>query len=311
MTFSFGIKKELCSNFPKTYEKALSEVIGIIKVMGIFDLSDVNKVSFKISSENKNIIDYVQNMFLEYFSNKFIFNIERIECFSKINNYILKINSKFMVDFFKEIDIFNLNSDSISVNDKFDYDFIEYKSFIKGVFIGCGSMSNPEKGYHLEFVIQNLNFSIYFRDFLNYHGFNSKIIKRKIYYVVYIKEADNISKILGTIGACNAVLDFENIRVKKEYSNNKNRLRNCIEANEDKLIITSVRQVRAIMFIDDKIGLDKLPKNLKEIAEIRLKYKEMSLKDLGMFLKPPLGKSGVLHRLRKIEKIAEDLKSKM
>ena len=143
---------------------------------------------------------------------------------------------------------------------------------------------------------------------LNHYNLNSKMIKRKKCYTVYIKESVNISKLFSIIEAYNGVLKFEDVRVKKEYSNNKNRIKNCIEANEDKLIIASVRHVRAIMIIDDAIGIDKLPKNLREVAKVRLKYKEMPLKDLGKFLSPPIGKSGVSHRLRKIEQIAEKLK---
>ncbi len=107
-----------------------------------------------------------------------------------------------------------------------------------------------------------------------------------------------------------SVLEFENIRVLKEYTNNKNRLKNCIQANEDKSIIASVKQVRAIMYIDKYIGLDKLSSKLKEIAMVRLKYKEAPLGELGKYLNPPIGKSGVLHRLKKIEKIASELEDK-
>lgn len=306
MTFSFSVKNELCMNFPQNYEKALSEIIGLMRVMGTFVISEGNNITFKISSENKNIIKYVENILSTYFSVKFVLDINKNEYFSKTNNYILKINGKDIGVFLETLGIFSFRNNSVDIIDEFKENIID-RNFIKGVFLGCGSMSNPESGYHLEFIMQNVEFGMYFMELLNKYNLNSKIIKRKFYHVVYIKDAENISKFLNITGAHNALLEFENIRVSKEYSNNKNRIKNCIEANEDKLIITSVRQVRAIMVIEEKMGLKNLPKNLREIAEIRLKYKEMPLKELGAFLKPPIGKSGVSHRLRKIEKIAKEL----
>lgn len=306
MTFSFNVKKELCQIFPKSYEEAVSEISGIMRVMGTFVIKSKNEVSFKISTENEILIKYIEKVLLEYFSVKFMLNIEKNEYFSKVNIYNLVIFGEYAYEFLEVLGIINLRDNLINISEKF-YNLSSEKSFIKGLFLGCGSMSNPEKGYHLEFVLQNSNFGEYLVELLNSYDLNSKMIKRKFYYIVYIKESENISNILNIMGAHKALLEFENIRVTKDYSNNKNRIRNCIEANEDKLIITSVRQVRAIMLIEEKMGFNKLPKNLREIAEVRLKYKEMPLKDLGKFLNPPIGKSGVSHRLRKIEEIAKKL----
>ena len=285
MTFSLGVKEELCLNFPDQKEKALSEIKGVILASG---LGTQNKdENFKIVSDNKEILKYIENLLVKYL--KLQVDVMKNEwlIFKKSTNISEILNSK-------KQNCFNEN--------------IIGKSFIKGAFLACGSMSNPEKGYHMEFVFQNKEDADFLNNFLNYYNLNSKIINRKIYTVVYIKEADNISQILNMIGAHDCLLKFEDIRVNKEYSNNKNRIRNCFEANEDRSIITSVRQVRAIMTIQEKIGLEKLPKALREIAEIRLEHKELPLKDLGMFLKNPIGKSGVSHRLKKIEKIAEELK---
>ncbi len=309
MTFSFGVKKELCEIFPKSYKEALSEISGIIRVMGTFVIKSRHEINFKISTENEVLIRYIEKIMTKYFSIKFKLDINRSEYFSKVNIYSLVMCGEYVYEFLEVLGIINLEGSSISLNNEFSY-LSSRKSFIKGLFLGCGSMSNPEKGYHLEFVTQNLSFGEYLVKCLNYYNLNSKIIKRKFYYIVYIKESENISNILNLIGAHKSLLEFENIRVVKEYSNNKNRIRNCIEANEDKLIITSVRQVRAIMLIEEKLGFKELPKNLREIAEVRLKYKEMSLKDLGKFLSPPIGKSGVSHRLKKIEEIAKNLEKK-
>lgn len=309
MTFSFGVKKELCEIFPKSYGEALSEISGIMRVMGTFVIKSKHEINFKISTENENFIRYIEKILVKYFSVKFMLDIEKNEYFSRVNIYNLIICGEYVYEFLEVLGIISLEDDSIKLRDEFRY--LNFRrNFIKGLFLGCGSMSNPEKGYHLEFVIQNVAFGEYLVKCLNHYNLNSKMIRRKFYYIVYIKESENISNVLNLMGAHKSLLEFENIRVTKEYSNNKNRIKNCIEANEDKLIITSVRQVRAIMLIEEKIGFKELPKNLREIAEIRLKYKEMPLKDLGKFLDPPIGKSGVSHRLRKIEEIAKKLEEK-
>lgn len=117
--------------------------------------------------------------------------------------------------------------------------------------------------------------------------------------------------ILNIMGAHSCLLELENIRIMKEMRNNVNRLVNCETANLSKTVNAAVRQVESIKFIQSKIGLKRLPQNLREIAELRLEYPDESLKELGEMLDPPVGKSGVNHRLRKIEKIAEELRSEI
>lgn len=302
ITFSSKVKKEICKKIPQKYNDILSEVVGIIESKAQFN---VDNVSFSISLDNEDVIKYIECIFLNSFS-KYSFKTFIDESVLKYN-YILVIIGKSMHKFLLDIGIVLKNEKLLGFDNSNRIKDFDFKSFMRGVFICCGSIINPEKRYHLEFVIQNLEFSNYLIKLLNYHGFGSKLIKRKYRYVVYMKEADKICEFLNVLGANDAVLDFERVRVNKEYSNNKNRIKNCIEANEDKLIIAAVNQVRYILFIDNKIGLNKLPKKLREIAKLRLENKEMSLRDLGMLLNPPLGKSGVLHRLRKIEKIAKDL----
>lgn len=308
MTFSFRIKNEICGCIPLSYRKALSEIIGIIKFKSEFNFNDLNNVSFRIFFDSEKVIDYVEKIFLNYFNDKYSLKLIRENYLFKNNTYILKVLGKNVVEFLLDIGVIKFERYEINLNNNINFNNINVKSFVKGIFIGCGSVSNPLKQYHLEFIINSIDFANSFNNFLNDNELNSNVLKRKRYYVVYIKEADKICKFLSMIGSNNGVLEFQDIRVNKEYSNNKNRISNCIEANEDKLIIASVKQVRTIMFIDEKIGLGKLPKKLREIAELRLNNKEVSIKDLGMLLTPPLGKSGVLHRFKKIEKIANELK---
>ncbi|HOJ09651.1 MAG TPA: DNA-binding protein WhiA [Clostridiales bacterium] len=183
------------------------------------------------------------------------------------------------------------------------------RAYLRGAFLAGGSISDPEKTYHLEIATRYSTLARQLRDTINSYNLNAKIIKRKGYYVVYLKEGDHIVDFLNIIGAHAALLELENIRILKDMRNNVNRIVNCETANLEKTVNASVRQVRNIEYIRDNMGFGNLPENLREIAELRLKYSDASLKELGEMLNPPLGKSGVNHRLRKLEEIAESMAS--
>ena len=143
---------------------------------------------------------------------------------------------------------------------------------------------------------------------INSFGLNARIVTRKGNYVIYLKEGEQISDILNIIEAHQALLQFENIRVVKDVKNNVNRLVNCETANLNKTINASIKQVENIEYIDSKIGIEKLPKSLQQLARLRLENKDASLKELGAMMDPPIGKSGINYRFKKIEQIAEDLR---
>ncbi|WP_031367995.1 DNA-binding protein WhiA, partial [Clostridium botulinum] len=182
------------------------------------------------------------------------------------------------------------------------------RAYIRGAFLGGGSISNPEKTYHLEFVTHNEEYAKDLSNLINSYNLNSKVIKRKNSYIIYLKEGEQIVDLLNIIGAHASLLELENVRIMKEMRNNVNRLVNCETANLSKTVNAAVRQVESIKFIEREIGLGRLPKNLRDVAELRIKYPDESLRELGKMLNPPVGKSGVNHRLRRIEKIADELK---
>ena len=182
------------------------------------------------------------------------------------------------------------------------------RAYIRGAFLGGGSISNPEKTYHLEFVTHSLEYAEDLSKLINQYGLASKVIQRKSSYIIYIKEGEQIVDLLNIIGAHTSLLELENIRIMKVMRINVIRLVNCETANLSKTVNAAVRQVESIRLIEKELGLGRLPRNLREVAELRLKYPDESLKDLGEMLNPPVGKSGVNHRLRKIEKIAEELR---
>ena len=174
------------------------------------------------------------------------------------------------------------------------------KAIIKGLFLGSGSINNPENKYHLEIVLnqeENLEDSIKILEKL---GIRSKKMTTKNKYSIYIKEGEEISKFLALIGANKAVMRFEEIRVRKEMKGKVNRLVNSQKANINKTLNASIEQIAAIKKLQKTGEFNKLNDNLKEIAKLRLENPDMSLTDLGKILKEPIGKSGVNYRLKKI-----------
>ncbi|MCI8352539.1 MAG: DNA-binding protein WhiA [Clostridia bacterium] len=182
-----------------------------------------------------------------------------------------------------------------------------FKALVRGVFLGGGSLNNPNNKYHLEILFKSKVNAEYIYRVLKEFYIQTKILIRKKSFSIYIKEAEEISKFLALIGANKSVLNFEEIRVERDTRNNINRLVNCETANLNKTINASVTQIQAIRYLKEHKKFEELPENLKEIAEVRLKNPDASLVELGKMLQNPIGKSGVNHRLKKICEIAEEL----
>jgi hypothetical protein len=184
------------------------------------------------------------------------------------------------------------------------------RAFIKGVFMTSGSISNPEKGYHMEIVCDNNHRAVFVEKLINELGIDARIVERKKYSVVYIKDGTMIVDMLNIMGAYISLMNMENIRILKDISNNVNRRVNCEAANLNKTVSAAVKQIQDINYIIGEKGISYLPDNLRQLAEIRLDEPDASLKELGEMMNPPIGKSGVNHRLRKISDIAEGLRQR-
>lgn len=181
-------------------------------------------------------------------------------------------------------------------------------AFLRGVFMASGTIVDPQKNYNLELVARDELLGQLLLSVLKEEGFDFKTVKRKSRYVLYIKTAGGIQDFLSYIGAYQSQMELINITIEKEIRNDFVRSLNSESANLDKTIEASVRQTNAINIIQEKMGLDNLSEELKAIAKLRLENPSVSLGELGKLLKPPLGKSGVNHRMKKIEAIAEKLK---
>lgn len=182
------------------------------------------------------------------------------------------------------------------------------RAFIRGAFLSAGSMSDPEKSYHFEVVCSGQQKAVQLQEIINSFGMDAKIVQRKKSHVVYLKEGSQIVDMLNIMEAHVALMNLENVRILKEMRNSVNRQVNCETANINKTVSAAVKQIEDIKYIQSVRGLDSLSDSLKEIALLRLAYPEAALKELGTYLNPPVGKSGVNHRLRKLCEIAEDLR---
>lgn len=200
----------------------------------------------------------------------------------------------------------DVKSELIEYNGK-KKDEDEKKDFLRRVFFLDGYIANPEKEYHLEILTDEIELANLICDLLKEFGITAKIIEKKYKFATYIKEADSIALFLNIIGAHKSLFKFEDMKALHEMNNQVNRMVNCETANLSKIVNTSVRQIEAIKKIDRSIGLNNLPDGLKEIAELRINNPEIGLEELGKMLKTPISKSGVNHRLKKLEEIAREI----
>lgn len=314
MSFSSITKNEL-SRIPvedKCCE--IAELAALVRMNGLIQISGKGKISLRFSTENAAIARRIFSLLKGLYNIDIEVMVRKNKQLKKNNNYLIVVNStEYTRKIFNDVGIFNTEKSRIfRINYSIPESVIKNRcckrSYIRAAFLGGGSISNPEKTYHLEFVTSSEEHAKDLSKLINSFGLNSKIVLRKENYVVYIKEGEHIVDLLNIMGAHSALLRLEDIRVLKEVRNNINRLVNCETANLEKTIDASLRQIENIEYIDSMIGLNKLPKSLVDLAYLRLKHRDASLKDLGTMLDPQVGKSGVNHRFRKIEEIADNLR---
>ena len=183
----------------------------------------------------------------------------------------------------------------------------DIRASIRGAFLLGGSISDPSKSYHLEIVARSEDEAKELAANMKLYNIAARIHQRKGSFVVYTKDGSDIATMLGLMGAHHSLMDFENIRIINGMRGSVNRQVNCETANIKRTVDTAVRQIAAIRRIEEEQGLDSLPPPLREMARIRLDYPQASLSQLGEYLHPPVGKSGVNHRMRKIMEISNAL----
>ncbi|MBR2719406.1 MAG: DNA-binding protein WhiA [Clostridia bacterium] len=185
------------------------------------------------------------------------------------------------------------------------------RAFLRGAFLGCGSMTNPEKDYHFEWVVEDQSLGQTLGKLLDKSGLPVHQHVRKGQNVMYLKGAQQIADMLALMGASQAVLEMENIRITKQMRAGANRASNCDEHNSERMLNAADEQIEAIKLISIQRGLFTLPPGLQEIARLRLEHTSLSLSDLGQLLDPPVGKSGVNHRMRRLMDIAKEIRAEL
>ena len=180
-------------------------------------------------------------------------------------------------------------------------------AYLRGAFLSCGAVTNPSADYHMEFSVPHYNLSRDLLTLMRELGFNARLVRRKGSNIVYLKESEQIEDCLTLMGATNASLELMGVKMVKDIRNTANRITNCESANIDKTVTAAMAQVKAIRKIVKRQGMDILPEELRELAQLRLDNPDLSLRELGELLTEPLSRSGVNHRLRRIMEFSEEL----
>ena len=270
MSFSGEVKKELSKNVPLPKHCRIAEITGYV-------LFTQKKII------DKNDMSAVQSL---------------IDSFGDD------------IDTMKLCSLVNINGMIYPENKAFLSKSCCKRSFVRGAFLGCGSMSDPAENYHLEFSSQYREIIDLLAETLDFFGVSGKIAIRGNRFGLYFKDADKISDLLNITEAHNSLMSFENKRILKDVRNNVNRRVNCETSNLKKTACAASNAIKSINYLKERDMLDGLPENLRLTAEMRLKFPEKSLSELGEMLEPRVGKSGVSHRLDKLILMANDLKEK-
>ncbi|AYW44939.1 DNA-binding protein WhiA [Tetragenococcus koreensis] len=306
MSFAADVKKELTS-LEVHREHAKAELAALIRMNGSLNLFN-QRLVLNIQTENAAIARRIYSLLKDHFNVRSELLVRRKMKLKKNNVYIvrLKQDTKRVLDELSIMDggFNNQVSDDIMGNTQ------KMRSYLRGAFMATGSINNPETSrYHLEIysIYETHNQDIC--KMLNYYGLNARTLERRNGYISYLKGAEHIANFLTLIGATNSMLKFEDVRIVRDMRNSVNRLVNCETANMNKTIDAASKQIQNIQFIEDRVGLKALPDKLQEIAELRLAHPEISLKELGEMLPTgAISKSGINHRIRKINEFADKLK---
>ncbi len=277
MSFSSAVKEELAKQYSKSRHCQIAELAAMIMQEGCICM---NPMELSFESENPILMEKYAVLMKRAFSIDISAPLSSEDC-------------KRMVDAIQGL-------------------YLEKtcckRAFIRGAFMASGSMSDPNKAYHFEIVCKTPEQAQRLQELMAEFETEPKIIERKNHYVVYLKDGSQIVDMLNVMEAYVSLMNLENVRILKEVRNSVNRQVNCETANINKTVNAAVKQIADIELIRDVIGFDNLPAPLREMAQVRLEHREAPLKDLGAYMNPPVGKSGINHRLRKLAAIAEDLR---
>lgn len=309
MSFASETKKEL-TNLPVNDCCTKAELSALIRMNGSLSFSNREPI-VNIQTENAAIARRIYILIKKNYDVEVELLVRKKMRLKKNNVYIVRLREEVEV-ILKELKIVSGSFMSIrEISPVLLKDECCKRSYIRGAFLAGGSVNNPERSsYHLEIFSLYREHNNALCELLNEYSLNSKTLERKHGYITYLKEAEKITDFLTVIGAHNALLRFEDVRIVRDMRNSVNRLVNCETANLNKTIGAALRQVENIRFIQETVGLEYLPERLREIAQLRVEHQDVTLKELGEMVSGGcISKSGINHRLRKIDEIATKLRA--
>lgn len=307
MSYASEVKKEL-TGLQVHLDNAKAELMALIRMNGSLGIANRNMI-LNVQTESPAIARRIYSLLKQFYQVESEIVVRRKMKLKKNNQYVVRLRYHAQ-EILSDLGIL----EGFQIKEKVPMallkDDLMIRSYLRGAFLAGGSVNNPETSrYHLEIYSLYEEHNEMIVQMINRYHLNARTTARRSGYIVYLKEAEKIAEFLQLIGATNGMLKFENIRIVRDMRNSVNRLVNCENANMDKVANASNRQIENIRLIDSMVGLDSLPEKLRAIAETRLAHQEVSLKELGVLVPGgPISKSGVNHRLRKLNAYAEELR---
>ncbi|MDE6851879.1 MAG: DNA-binding protein WhiA [Lachnospiraceae bacterium] len=313
MSFSGKVKEELGKQISQARHCQLAEFAALFLLCGKVKKRSQEKISLEIHTENLTVVKKSYILLKMAFDTSIEIRIRNHSRGSYTPTYFLVIQDQTAVmQILKAVKLLdetgNRWGDFTGIPHRLVQNTCCKRAYLRGLFMAAGSVTNPKKGYHLEIAVASERLCRQLQEMVVSFGIEAKIVERKKYYVLYIKEGSLIVDFLNVMEAHLALMEFENVRILKDVRNSVNRQVNCETANIHKTVTAAARQMEDIRYIERRKGFRQLNDGLREIAELRLDYPDSSLAELGQMLSRPLGKSGVNHRLRKLSNIAEGLR---
>ncbi|PID79777.1 MAG: DNA-binding protein WhiA [Clostridiales bacterium] len=310
MSYASGIKAAISEQISESRPQQRAELSALVRSCGTLHIRGGGELALSVQTENQAVAKLIVTLFQKIYQKKVALHSKAQTSLNKRTVYEIIVD-----DVRANLVELGIVADERSfqlLDDVPDFVFSDNanrRAYIRGMFLGSGSINDPAKSYHLEFVVTSKYFAERFMQLLKAFDLYAKMLERKSHFIVYIKDSDQIVDILNIIGAHSYLLSYESTRVAKAMKNYVNRIVNCDTANVRKMMAASNQHIEAIETIDRIMGLKELPESLYQIAQLRLENQEITLAELGELLTPPISKSGANHRMKKLIKLADKLKA--
>ena len=313
MSFSTEVKEELAKRIGSSRHCQLAEVAAIVTIAGLVQRDKSGNTVLYLQSDNEQVLRKFFTLLKKAFNivTSILEDVPDIKSGGRIYRPVLKDREQLMA-LLRATRLMEADGSIRKFEDGASPMVTKNscckRAFLRDAFLCIGSISDPNKGYHLEFVCTSEGQALQLKELIESFDTEARIVQRKKYHVLYVKEGAGIVDLLNIMEAPVSLMNLENLRILKEMRNSINRRVNCEVANITKTVNAATKQIEDITYIRDNYGFKKLPDSLREMAEVRLEHPDSTLLELGEYLDPPVGKSGVNHRLRKLSELADRIR---